>query len=509
MAVPAGFLDTDNTNDRAAAPAVVVRDAPDLALTKGADSLFVAGRTVNYTLDVRNVGRAATSGPITITDPLPAGVTFISSATPDWSCAAAGQVVTCTTNTPLGVNATTRVAFGTTLGLGTVGSLVNTATVSTPRDRVVPNNTASVTRTVLGPPDLAVTKTVDTDTLRLNGSATWTVNVSNVGGAATTGPVTVTDSLPAGLTPLSATGASFSCATVGSIVTCTRTALMAAGEAASLRISAQLSATAPIAPLTNTARASTAGDPNPANDAGSVVVPVGGQSVATLRKVAVGEFVVGEAGRFRMTVANTGTLPLLGPISIIDSLPRGLRYRGVEGAGWNCSSAGSVSTCTTPGPIAVGDSAIMTLVTDVLPEAVPEVTNCAFVTATGGAILGAASRSCATVRPRGDYRLVLELTTPRYDRELGDVPDFYVTVRNIGRSPLPDVRLTNQLPAGFVYAAGTSRRSGAPDRDFGPGRAAAEHHRAAAAGPQHHAHQRPGECRHAGHHLADRRHAPR
>ncbi|MCC7052125.1 MAG: DUF11 domain-containing protein, partial [Gemmatimonadaceae bacterium] len=468
VAVPSGFLDTDNTNDRAAAAAVPVFDAPDLALTKTADSLFVAGRTVQYTLDVRNVGRAATAGPITVTDPLPAGVTFISSTTADWTCSAAGQLVSCTTGNTLAVNAQTSVSFGVSLDLSTVGSLVNTATVATARDRVVPNNTASVTRTVLGPPDLAVTKTVDTDTLRLNGSATWTVNVANVGGAATTGPITVIDSLPAGLTPVSVTGTTFTCTTVGTVVTCSRTAVLAAGATASLQIAATLSPTAPIAPLQNTARASTAGDVNPANDAGSVTVAVGGQSVASLRKVAVGEFVVGEAGRFRMTVQNTGTLPLLGPIAITDTLPRGLRYRGVEGAGWNCSNSGTVTRCTTPGPVAVGDSAAMVLVTDVLPEAVPEVTNCAVVDATGGAIIGAAARSCATVRPRGDYRLVLELTTPRYDRDMGDVPDFYVTVRNIGRSPLPDVRLTNLLPAGFVYAAGTSRRSGAPDRDFGP-----------------------------------------
>jgi len=54
-----------------------------------------------YRLTVRNVGSAAIGGAVTVTDPVPAGLTLVSAAGAGWACGTSGQDVTCTV-TPAG-----------------------------------------------------------------------------------------------------------------------------------------------------------------------------------------------------------------------------------------------------------------------------------------------------------------------------------------------------------------------------------------------------------------------
>ena len=63
-------------------------------------------------------------------------------------------------------------------------------------------------------------------------NGTYTVTVTNIGGTATVGAYSVVDTLPAGLTFVSATGTGFTCSAVGQVVTCTNSTVIAAGAAA-------------------------------------------------------------------------------------------------------------------------------------------------------------------------------------------------------------------------------------------------------------------------------------
>ncbi|MBN9412008.1 MAG: DUF11 domain-containing protein [Burkholderiales bacterium] len=90
--------------------AEVPNAAPDLAISKThAPSAFAAGGNVGYyTITPRNIGPVATSGTITITDTLPAGITVAEPATgTGWACVGAvgASVVTCTGTTPIAANA--------------------------------------------------------------------------------------------------------------------------------------------------------------------------------------------------------------------------------------------------------------------------------------------------------------------------------------------------------------------------------------------------------------------
>jgi uncharacterized repeat protein (TIGR01451 family) len=104
----------------------------DLSLSKTlTDSLRDRG-DATYALAVTNTGPSDSVVPVTLTDPLPAGLTFVSSTAGTagaWSCAGAGQSVTCTDSTPV-VAATTStfdIEVAVTAVAGT--EITNTATV--------------------------------------------------------------------------------------------------------------------------------------------------------------------------------------------------------------------------------------------------------------------------------------------------------------------------------------------------------------------------------------------
>lgn len=76
-----------------------------LTFSIGNNVAFPVGEHGHYTLTVENppTSTASTTGPITVTDTLPAGLIFDSGSGPNWTCSAAGtpQVITCTNPGPL------------------------------------------------------------------------------------------------------------------------------------------------------------------------------------------------------------------------------------------------------------------------------------------------------------------------------------------------------------------------------------------------------------------------
>lgn len=453
-----------NTGNDCGTVTTPVAGRRDAELRKDAPGSFAVGQPGVFRLVVRSRGTLPLTGPLSISDTLPRGLTFVSAQGPGWACGAAGNTVNCAAAGPIAVGDSAVVTVIATVGPDAFPEFTNCATLTAPAGTSLVNAGRScVTLRPRNGPDLLLTKTVNTDTLRLGGNATWTLTIANRGAAATTLPITVTDTLPASLTALAATGPNFTCTIVGQVVQCTRTAPLAVNESVSIAVSTTVRSNAPLQPITNVACVRTADDVDAANDCGTVTTPVAGRLEASLRKEATGEFLVGEKGTFRMWVRNSGTVPLGGPLVVIDSLPKGMTFSSASGAGWSCTHTSNVVRCTNAGPLAVGDSSAIALQAIIGADAVPEATNCATVSIVTGAILTNDGRACVTVRPTADYRLVLELTTPRYLREIGESPDFTVLVRNVGRSPLPNVVITNLLPRGFSYVPGTSTRGGRPD----------------------------------------------
>jgi uncharacterized repeat protein (TIGR01451 family) len=150
---------------------------------------------------------------------------------------------------------TATVPTGATSGSITAKGLGGTATSS-----------SSFTVTTGGNPDLAITKSHTGDFTQGDIADTYTITVTNVGNAASSGTVTVTDAPPASLTATAISGTGWT-ATL-STLTCTRSDALAAGASyPPITVTVNVSASAP-ASVTNSATVSGGGDtiPDTASD---------------------------------------------------------------------------------------------------------------------------------------------------------------------------------------------------------------------------------------------------
>jgi len=173
------------------------------------------GSNVTFTITVTNNGPSDATG-VQVTDQLPAGLTFVS-ATPSQGTYTSGTGVW-----DIGAVASgTSVTLALTATVTTTGSLTNTArkTAENETDPNLSNDTASVTITGQAP-DLTIAKSHVGSFVR-GSSGSYSVTVSNIGAVASSGLVTVSDTLPAGLTPTTASGTGWSCGIVAPTVTCT------------------------------------------------------------------------------------------------------------------------------------------------------------------------------------------------------------------------------------------------------------------------------------------------
>ena len=123
--------------------------------------------------------------------------------------------------------------------------------------------------------DLAISM-AHTGTFTPGAQSSFTINVENFGSAGTLNPTRVIDELPAGLTYNSASGAGWSCASAGQIVSCIHPPVLAPAEqAAPLTLNVTPALTAANQQLTNEARVVTSDDGEPLNNLTSDTVAIG------------------------------------------------------------------------------------------------------------------------------------------------------------------------------------------------------------------------------------------
>jgi uncharacterized repeat protein (TIGR01451 family) len=257
---------------------VELHEAADLSSTKtdGVDAVY-AGGTTTYTIVVSNAGPSAADGAI-FTDPAVPGlnVTNVMCGSP-----AGGAVCPTAGNTTVALMQGAGIAIPTLPSGGSVtftvsatvtatsGSVTNTATIAAPpgtTDLIAGNNTASDEDTVTPVADLSITKADSPDPVLAGGGLTYTLAVSN-NGPSTASTLTVTDTLPPGVTYVSETGTDWICAYEESTrtLTCTRTTL-AVGAAPDITLLVTVDAAA-VSPITNSATVSSATyDPSTANN---------------------------------------------------------------------------------------------------------------------------------------------------------------------------------------------------------------------------------------------------
>jgi uncharacterized repeat protein (TIGR01451 family) len=327
VAPPAWMTDATPANNSATDTDTVVA-AADLSITKTTASTFVVGSNASYTLTATNGGPQSAAGTITVSDALPAGLTYVSAAGTGWTCSHASGTVTCTRAGPV-TSGTTLPAITLTVAVGAAAapSVTNTATVasSTTLDPDAADNSSSLTSAVSVPADLTVAKTHSGSFTR-GATGSYTVTVGNSGGVATSGVVTVTDTLPAGLTYVSAAGTGWTCGAVGQTVTCTRSNALAAGASyPAITIVVGVSQTAG-ASVTNTASVSGGGQTNTSNDSASDPTTIVSSSDLSVSKtVNNANPIQGQNVTFTVTLANNGPTNATNVV-VTDALPAGLTF---------------------------------------------------------------------------------------------------------------------------------------------------------------------------------------
>lgn len=239
---------------------------PTLSLSKTGSGAVAAGGTASYQLQVRNAAtaRASSSGTLYVTDMLPAGLTPTAASGSGWTCSVGAQEVSCSSVAVLAPGeAAPPITVTADVQPDAPASVTNTATLHGGGDTACPADPrcqASVTSAVESPA-LTLSKTVQPAPLQRGGTATFVLTVRNMSSvAASVGAVTVTDTLPAGLTPTSAGGDGWACSATAQTVHCTATGAIAPGASAPpITVLADVLASAP-AQLTNQASLSGGGD---------------------------------------------------------------------------------------------------------------------------------------------------------------------------------------------------------------------------------------------------------
>ncbi len=175
--------------------------AVDLGVTKTHTGTFVSGGTGAYTITVSNAaGFEREDNTVTVTDTLPAGLTYSAATGTGWTCSAVAQVVTCTHAPTLNAGASfPPITLTVNVLEAAAASVNNTVTVSSPSfDSNPANNTVTDATTTLDPNLSTSTKAV----LDVNGGEAapgdtlrYTITLTeSAGGQAIN--VSLTDSIP-------------------------------------------------------------------------------------------------------------------------------------------------------------------------------------------------------------------------------------------------------------------------------------------------------------------------
>jgi uncharacterized repeat protein (TIGR01451 family) len=132
---------------------IAVSGGADLSITKAdAPDPVALGGNLTYTLTVTNNGPDPSSDS-TVSDPLPAGVAFVSATSSQGSCSQSGGTVTCTLGA-LAVGSSATIEIVVTVNPTAVGPLSDTATVTGAEPDPVASNNAATAETAISVPVL-------------------------------------------------------------------------------------------------------------------------------------------------------------------------------------------------------------------------------------------------------------------------------------------------------------------------------------------------------------------
>ena len=176
--------------------------------------------------------------------------------------------------------------------------------------------------TALNAPDMTIAKSHTGNFTQGQTDATYQLTATNSGGSATTGTVSVTDTLPTGLTPTAATGTGWTCSIASATVTCTRSNTLAASTSyPPITLTVTVASTA-AASITNQASVSGGSEINTSNNTASDLTTITAAPYLTLTKTVspTGNQIPGTDLTYAISFTNSGGLAAQQMI-IVDGIP--------------------------------------------------------------------------------------------------------------------------------------------------------------------------------------------
>jgi fimbrial isopeptide formation D2 family protein/uncharacterized repeat protein (TIGR01451 family) len=373
---------------QSSATADVMIGQPDLQISKTDGQTSVStSTTLTYMITVTNTGTYTATG-VVITDPLP-GYTSFDGGSVDWENLKEDGNFTYALDAPLGPGQSTTMTFvvivDATVPAG-VTRITNTASTADDgahgADPTPGNNTATDVDALLAAPDLALSKTHTGDFL-VGHEGSYLLQVNNHGTTGTTGPITITDALPSGLSYVSASGTDWTCAANGQDVTCTNPGPLKAGDSLpDLTLTVNVGSAAwPAA--TNSAVVSTAGEGDQTDNSASDPTTIFAPDLQLDKRVTSGSMTSGAAVIYTLTYTNTGNQDATGVI-ITEQVPDHTSFNAAASdTAWSCAGVSAGSTCTlNVGAVAQGATGYATfsvIVDSPLPSAVTTIVNTAVI----------------------------------------------------------------------------------------------------------------------------------
>jgi uncharacterized repeat protein (TIGR01451 family) len=442
--------DTNTANNSDTSSTVITGLQADLALTKSdaPDPTILGAGNITYTLTVANGGPANATN-VMLSDTLPGNATFVSATPSQGSCPApSGGVLTCNLGTiNNGANATVTVVVTPTA----TGAVNNSASVSaTESDPSLANNSATASTTVNAQADLSVTKTDAPDPINLGaGNVTYTVTVANAGPSPATN-VVLTDTLPAGVTFVSATAP---CTQTGGTVTCNLGTLASGANSV---ITIVITPTA-AGTLNNSATVAAAEpDPNAANNtaaASTTVNPSADVSVAV--SDAPDPVNAGANVTYTVTVSNAGPSPATA-VMLTNTLPANVTFVSSTPSAGTCNAPAAGSFTCNLGTINSGASATVAVVVTTTGATAANITNSATVSAAEFDPVAANNSASASTTVTPVANLGVTVTDAPDPVAQGSNITYTVTVTNAGPSSATSVTATVPVPANVTFVSGTA-----------------------------------------------------
>ena len=193
-------------------------------------------------------------------------------------------------------------------------SVINRARVATAGDTSSVNNVWPDTTAVTGVPDVTLDKR-HTAAFTVGQNGVYTLVVRNIR-TASTGAVTVLDTLPAGLSYVSGAGGGWAFGQSGQIVTATHAGAIVAGDSANFAMTVSVAAAA-YPSVVNAATASTAGDLVVSNNRDVDTTAVTGAPDVSMDKRHTSAFTVGQNATYTLVVRNLGTVST-GAVTVLE-----------------------------------------------------------------------------------------------------------------------------------------------------------------------------------------------